>query len=211
MVASSQSGGGEFQALPNFADEHCRDAQAKHLAHQAHQQAVAFHLPATQKAVHSTWLTPTSLMELRRKEHLGPKDSLAYPQLPGSMKRKTIALGIVLQWCAIQSGAPPDTFYGAVQELHWHLALVVEEIDWPNMEEEIWAGVMNDPMVAASSRPPTPRRTLLQTLGVEKPVAAISLSASESEGMTPPQDLALVPRRQPPSPLGFSPQVPEDL
>ena len=64
----------EFQPLPNFADQCCRDTQSKYLAYQ---QAVTFHLPATQKAVHSTWLTPPSLIELRRKEYLGPKD----PQL----------------------------------------------------------------------------------------------------------------------------------
>ena len=29
--------------------------------------------------------------------------------------------------------------------------------------------------------------------------------------MTPPQDLALVPRRQPPPPPGFPPQIQEDL
>ena len=106
---------------------------------------------------------------------------------------------------------PPDTFCRAVQELHQHLALVIEESNWPYMEEEIQAGVMNDPMVAALLRPPTPRRIPSQIPGVEKPMASNSPSASELEGMTPPQDLAPVPRRQLPPPPGFSPQFPEDL
>ena len=42
-------------------------------------------------------------------------------------------------------------------------------------------------------------------------MAAISPSASELEGMTSPQDLALEPRRQPPPLPGFSPKVPEGL
>ena len=80
------------------------------------------------------------------------------------------------------------------------------------MEKEIWVGVMSDPVVASSLRPPTPRRILLQTPRVEKPMASISPSMSEPEGTTSPQDLALVPRRQPPPPPpGFSPQVLEDL
>ena len=70
---------------------------------------------------------------------------------------------------------------------------------------------MNDPMAAALLRPSIPRRILLQTPRVEKLVASISPSASEPEGMTPPQDLNLVPRRQPPPTPGFSPQVPEGL
>ena len=42
-------------------------------------------------------------------------------------------------------------------------------------------------------------------------MTTISPSASEPEGMTTPQDLALVPKRQPPPPPGFSSEVPEDL
>ena len=72
---------------------------------------------------------------------------------------------------------------------------------------------MNDPVVAASPRAPTPKRVTLQTPGVEKPMVSISPeppSASEPEGVVSPEDLALVPRRQP-SPSRVSPQVMEDL
>ena len=65
---------------------------------------------------------------------------------------------------------------------------------------------MNDLMDAASLRLPMPRGIPLQTPGAEKHVASISPSVSELERMTPPQDLALVPKRQ-----SQSPQVPEDL
>ena len=119
-------------------------------------------------------------------------------------KEKTVTLDII-QWHAIWARAPPDTFCGAVQELHWHLALVIEENNWPNMEEEIWEGVMNDPVVAASPRPLMPGGTLPQTPLAEKPMAAIPPSASEPEGMMTPEDLALVPRRQPPQ--GFLPRT----
>ena len=97
-------------------------------------------------------------------------------------------------------------FCRAVQELHRHLALAVEE--------EIWKGVMKDPVVASAPRAPMLQRASLQTPRVEEPVASISLeplSASELEGAALPQDLALVPKRQPPSPSGFSLQVPKDL
>ena len=117
------------------------------------QQAAAFHLLAAQKEVHSTWLTPSSLSELKRKEYLGLKD----PQLTWDYQEETAMLAIILQWCAIWAKDPPDMFYGAVQELHRHLALVVEEGNWINMEEEIWEGVMKDPVVAAAPRAPRPQ------------------------------------------------------
>ena len=82
------------------------------------------------------------------------------------------------------------------------------------MEKEIWEGVMNDPIIATSPKMSMLRRVLLQTPGVEKAMVSISLeppSASKPEGATSPQDLALVPRRQPPPPPGFSTQVLEDL
>ena len=53
------------------------------------------------------------------------------------------------------------------------------------MEKEIWEGVMNDPMVAALPRPPKPIRIPLQTPKVEKPMASISPSTSDLEGMAP--------------------------
>ena len=95
-----------------------------------------------------------------------------------------------------------------------HLALIVEEGNWINMEKEIWEGVMKDSMVAAAPRASMPKTVPSQTSRVEKPMASIlpeTPSVSEPEGVAPPQDMALVPRRQPPSPPGFSPQVPEDL
>ena len=126
-------------------------------------------------------------------------------------KEETIALAVILQWCAIQVGAPLDTFCRAVQELHRCLALVVDKSNWANMEEEIWAGVMNDPVVAVSPRPPMSRRTQSQTPVAEKPMAAIPPSTSELEGMTPPQDLALVPWRKTTTTSRGFPKVPEDV
>ena len=61
----------EFWPLPHFTNGCHRDTQAQYLAHQ---QVAAFHLLTTQKAVCSACLTPSSLMELKRKEYLGPKD-----------------------------------------------------------------------------------------------------------------------------------------
>ena len=43
----------------------------------------------------------------------------------------------------------------------------------------------NDPVVAASLRPPMSRRTQLQTPIAEKPIASIPPSTPELEGMTP--------------------------
>ena len=97
----------EFQPLPNFADGCRRDAQAKHLACQ---QAAAFHLPADQKAVHSTWLTPPSLTELRRKEHLGPKDPWLNHDFQEVQKEETVMLAVVLKQCAIQA-RPLQTYF----------------------------------------------------------------------------------------------------
>ena len=154
--------------------------------------------------MHSTWLTPPSLTEPRRKKYLGPKDSWVIQDYWEVWKEETITLAIVLQWCAIWAG-PLQTHFAEQSKSS------LEESDWANMEEKIWAGVMNDPVVAALSRSPKPRWIPSQTPGVEKSVASISLSVSEPEGMTPPQDLALVPRRKPPPPPGFSLQVPEDL
>ena len=79
------------------------------------------------------------------------------------------------------------------------------------MEKEIWAGVMNDPMIAVSLRPPMSWRTQTQTTIAEKHVTSIPLSTSDPEGRTPPQDMALVPRRQPPTLPGFFHQVSDDL
>ena len=189
----------EFQPLPHFEDGCHRDAKAKH---PVHQQAVDFHLLAAQKAVHGAWLTPYSLAELKRKEYLGPKDPWLTLDYWEVWKEETIMLAIILQWCTIRAGAPSDTFCREVQELHRQLALVVEESDWVNME---------DPMVAVSPRPPMSRRKPSQIPRVEKLMASISPSASQLEGTTPPQDLALVPRRQPPPPPGFSYKVPEGL
>ena len=45
-------------------------------------------------------------------------------------------------------------FCGAVWELHRHLVLVMGKSDWANMEEEIQAGGVNDPIVGVFLRPP---------------------------------------------------------
>ena len=118
-------------------------------------------------------------------------------------------LGVVLQQCAVQARTPPDTFCGSVQEVNRCLALVMEEVDWINMEKEISEGVMKDPVVAAAPRVPMPKRVPSQTPKVEKPMVSISLeppSASEPDGVATPQDLGLVPRRQPPPPPYFLPR-----
>ena len=88
----------EFWPLPCFADGCHRDAQAQYLAHQ---QAVAFHLPAAHQAVHIAWLTPPSIMELKRKEYLGAKDPWLTQDYQEVQREETIALAVVLQQCAI--------------------------------------------------------------------------------------------------------------
>ena len=193
----------EFRPLPLVADEHHQDTQAQYLACQ---QVVAFHLLATKQVIHSAWLALPCIADLKRKEYLGPKDPRLNQDFWVVLKEETITLVIILQWCAIWAGAPLDMFCGAVQELHRYLVLVVGKSNWANMEEEIWAGVMNDPVVVASLRPPILRRTQPQTPIAERPMASVSPSAPELEKTTPPQDLALVPRRQPPTLPGFSPR-----
>ena len=90
-----------------------RDAQVKHLDHK---QATAFHLLATQEAVHSAWLAPPSLVELKQKDYLGFKDLRLICDYWEVHKEEAIMLDVMLQQCAIWAGAPPDTFCGAVQE-----------------------------------------------------------------------------------------------
>ena len=125
----------------------------------AHQQTAVFCLLASQKKVHGTWITPTCLAVLRRKEYLGPKKPQMTLDYWEMQREETITLAIILQWCAIQAGTPPDIFCGAVQELHEHLALVLEEGNLFIMEKEIWEGVSKDPMaVTTSTRAPTPKR-----------------------------------------------------
>ena len=75
----------EFHPQTHSADRCCNDTLAKYMAHQ---QAVAFHLPTTQKEVHGTWLAPSSLSELKREEYLGPKDPPANLGLLGGSKRR---------------------------------------------------------------------------------------------------------------------------
>ena len=146
----------KFRPLPHIADEHCQDTQVQYLAHQ---QAVAFCLVATHQVAHSSWLAPPSLTDLKRKEYLEPKDPWLTQDFWEVWKEETVTLAIVLQKCAIWARAPPNTFCGAVQELPRFLALVMDKTNWVNMEEEIWAWVMRDPLVAASPRPLMSRRT----------------------------------------------------
>ena len=100
------------------------------------------------------------------------------------------------------------------------LVLVVEEGDWFNMEKEIWEGVRKDPMVATAltgaptlEKAPSPKRVPPQMARAEELTCSTSPdppSVPKLEGAAPPQDLALVPSRQPPPPQVFSPG-PEDL
>ena len=141
----------EFQPLTLSADGHCNDAKTKI---KTHQQAVAFHLPTTHKKVHGSWLAPPCLAELKRKDYLRPKDPQLTEDYWEVWREETIALAIILQPCAIQVRAPPDILCGGLQELHKCLVLVVEEGNLFNMQEEMWEGVMKDPMVAATPKAP---------------------------------------------------------
>ena len=67
---------------------------------------------------------------------------------------------------------------------------------------------------ATLKRAPSPKRVPSQMPRVEELTCSTSPdppSAPKPEGVAPPQDLALVQRRQPPPPPGFSPQDPDDL
>ena len=141
----------EFWPLTHSAWGWCNEAQAKNMAHQ---QTVLFCLSATHKKVHGTWLAPTYLAQLKRKEYLGPKDPWLTWDYQEVWKEETIMLAIVLQQCAIWAGVPPDAFCGEVKELQECLVPVVEEGNFFNMEKEIWEGVMKDPMVATTSGAP---------------------------------------------------------
>ena len=133
----------EFQPLIHSADRCCcNDTLAKHLACQ---QALAFHLLTAQKEVHGTWLAPSSLSELKRKEHQGPKDPQLMWDYHEVWKEETVVLAVVLQQCVVWARAPPDTFCRAVQELHRCLTMVMEEGNWINMEKEIWEGLWKTP------------------------------------------------------------------
>ena len=76
-------------------------------------------------------------------------------------------------------------FCGAVHEFHMCLVLVTDKSDWTNIEEDIWAGVINDPLVAASSTTPMLRRTQSQTPVAEKSAASSPPFTPELEGMAP--------------------------
>ena len=127
-------------------------------------------------------------------------------------KEETVMLAIVLEQCAIWAGPPLDTFCRPVQEFHRHLAVVIDKSDWANMEKEIWAGVMNDPMVAASLRHPMSKRTQSQTPITEKPMASIPPSTSEPRGDDTPWRLGSSAKKATTTILRvFFLQVPEDL
>ena len=193
-------------------DGHCDDAQAEYMACQ---HAMAFHLPATQKKVHGSCIITPCLVVMKRKEYLGPKDPQMTQDYQEVWKEETVMMVIILQQCAIQVGAPPDIFCGAVQELHKCLAWVVEEGDLLNMEQEIQEGIRKEPMAATTAtRVPSPKRVPSQMPRVEELTCSTSPdlpSMPEPEGAVPPQDLALVPRRWPPPLPRFSSQDPDDL
>ena len=95
----------EFCPLVHSIDGHCNDAKVKSLAHQ---QAVAFCLPAIQKEVHGTWIAPSCLAALGRKEYLAPKDMRITWDFQEVQREEMVALAIVLQKCAIWARASPN-------------------------------------------------------------------------------------------------------
>ena len=189
----------EFFPLVCSMDGNCNDAQVKSMAHH---QAVAFCLPATQKEVHSTWITPPCLAALGRKECLGPIDPKITKDYQEVQRKEMVVLAIVLQRSAIHAGTFLDVFCGAVHELHNCLVPVVEEGDLFNMEKEIW-GVRKDPIAPSSLKraPPLMPRT-------EEPTGNIAPKPppmSKLEGDASPDGLALVLRMWPLSPPIFLP------
>ena len=95
---------------------------------------------------------------------------------------------------------------------------MVKEDNLFNMEQEIWEAIRKDSVVATTStRVPTPKRPPYQKESHHRCLERRSStspdppSMSKSKGLAPPQDLALVPRRQPTSAPGFSPKNPYDL
>ena len=114
----------------------------------------------------------------------------------------------------------PDIFCGARQEFHECLVLEVEEDDLLNMEKKIWEGLgRSHGCHCSDKRPHTGKSSLTkrnpttdgQSRGAYPLYFTGPASVPEQEGVVTPQDLALVPRRQPQPPPRFSPQVPEDL
>ena len=114
----------------------------------------------------------------------------------------TVALAIVLQRCAIHAGASPNTFCRAVQELCKCLAPVVKGGDLFNMEVEI-LGEARKGLVALSSRNAlSPMPGVKETINTPSPNPPPASKPEEAES---PEELALVPRRQPLPPPGFAP------
>ena len=93
----------------------------------AHQQAVAFHLPAAPQKVHSTWITPTFLAVLGRKEYLVIVDPRVTHDYHEVQREEMVLLTVVLQRCAIHAGASPNAFCRVVQEVHDYLDLMMEK------------------------------------------------------------------------------------
>ena len=92
-------------------------------------------------------------------------------------------------------------FLGEVQELRECLGPVVEEGNLFNMEKEILEGARKSPVA------PSLERALSQMPRVEKPTSAPAPHpplTSKLKGAAPPEELALVLRRQLPPP-GFAP------
>ena len=127
----------EFHPLVCSMDGHCDDAQVKSMAHW---QAAAFSQPATQKEVHSPWITSPCLAVLGRKEYVVPVDSRVTQDYHEVQREETVALDVVLQRCAIHAGASPNVFCWAVQEIHYCLVPMVDKGNLFNMEREIWEG-----------------------------------------------------------------------
>ena len=107
----------------------------------------------------------------------------------------------MLQRCAILAGASPNVFCRVVQKLFKCLAPMVEEGDLFNMETEILEGARKDAVA-----PFTSERGLLTPPRVEEPTSTPVPNpppTSKLEGAASPEELALVPRRQPLQPPGL--------
>ena len=186
----------------------------------AHQQAVAFHLPAIQRkymvpgSPHAVWQC------WEERSNLGWKTP-RWPSITRRCKKRKLSC-----WPSYSSGmpfwvrAPPDVFHGAVKELHECLDPMVEEGDLFNMEQEIWEGIRKDPVAATTStrattpkRSPSLKRVPSQTPRVEEFTHSTSPDppSMPEPGAAPPQDLALVSRRWSPPPPQFFLQDLDDL
>ena len=154
-IASSQGGGRNFGLYPTLQTG---AAMTPKPSIWSTNKLLTFHLLATQNRSAQHVAHPTQPVRAEEEGVPGPKGPQLTQDYWEVWKDETIVLAIVLQKCAMWARAPPDTFCRAVQELHRHLALVVKESKWINMEKETWEGVLKDSMVAAAPGAPMPKR-----------------------------------------------------